>query len=116
MLAPEDIVRGDYVAIMHVMREVPRIFWCDDDAMMDRSEMIPLWFMPEQAGIPLRVEVICLPFILLKSPCGQKGTLDMRRHQLARLHESYAKQSWKAFRCQAKRTAKGASGKRAKKK
>ncbi len=97
-LAPEDVRVGDYVAPLFETYDYASFFWYCDDALDDRSQTVPIRFLASESGVPLKVESVCLPFVLVKHPRRGSFTLDVRRHQLARLDGSYAKQAWKALK------------------
>lgn len=94
-LAPEEIRVGDYVSLLHVFYDLPSFFWCDDSALQRREELVRLCYLPETAGVPLKVKSVCLPFVLAKQPNGDRQTLDVRRVRLARLDREYATAAWK---------------------
>lgn len=96
VLAPEDVRAGDYVAVLHVVYELPSFLWCGESSTVRLDEPVRVPFMPKQGGVPLRVRSVCLPFILVKTPSGTLRNLDVRRHQLARLDRDYARIVWKA--------------------
>jgi hypothetical protein len=48
--------------------------------------------------MPMRVKSVCLPFVLTKCPAGEQSTIDLRKCQLARLDQGYAKRAWKAYK------------------
>lgn len=104
-LAPEDVRVGDYVAPLHETYDYASFFWCCDDALEDRSQTVPIRFVASDSGEPLRVKAVCLPFVLVKAAKGKKFTLDVRRTQLARLTDDYARVAWKAYK-KRKKTAK----------
>lgn len=89
-LAPEEIHRGDYVAVLHVVCELPSFLWCADAATLPPNEPVRMPFTPTQAGLPLKVKSICLPFVLVKHPTGEHESLDIRQCRLARLDRGYA--------------------------
>lgn len=97
-LAPEDVRVGDYVSPLHETYDYASFFWDCDDALDDRSQTVPIRFLASDSGTPLQVKSVCLPFVLVKHPTRGSYTLDIRRHQLARLDESYAKQAWQALK------------------
>ena len=105
VLAPEDVRAGDYVAVLHVVCELPSFLWCGEMNVVRIDEPVRIPFMPSQGGVPLRVRSVCLPFILVKTPSGALRNLDVRRHHLARLDRTYARIVWKARKkSRAKRT------------
>lgn len=97
-LAPEDVRVGDYVAPLHETYDYASFFWCCDDALEDRSQTVPIRFVASGSGEPLRVKAFCLPFVLVKHPVRGDFTLDIRRHQLARLDRAYGKLAWKSLK------------------
>ncbi len=97
-LAHEDIQLGDFVTMLYAIAELPSFLWCADAATLPRHESIRFQFVPAKAGIPLKVKAICLPFVFVKRPFGDKRTLDVRRCRLARLDREYASVTWKAYR------------------
>lgn len=86
---------GDYVSLLHVYYDMPSFFWCCDAVTHSREELVRLCYLPESAGVPLKVKAICLPFVLVKHPTGGKRTLDVRKVRLARLDNKYAAAAWK---------------------
>ncbi len=101
-LAPEDVSSGQYVSVLREVHEVPSYVWCGNDLFGDPSELIRLAVIPDKEAVPLRVEAVCLPFVLVRTSSGQEKSLDVRRFQLARLDDHFAKAAWKA--CKPKRT------------
>jgi hypothetical protein len=105
-LAPEDIGVGDFVAVLHEITEWPSWFWCDNALVAAPSEVVQIRYLPRDDAVALKVESVCLPFVLVKLPCGERRTVDVRRHRLARLGAKFAKAARRACRRQLKR-AKG---------
>lgn len=101
MLAPEEIRRGDYVAVMHVVSEFSPLWWCDEAS--PSPEPIRMRFVPDGGALPLKVKAVCLPYVLAVHPTGDPLTLDVRQHRLARLDNGFARESWKTYRRQWKR-------------
>jgi hypothetical protein len=97
-LAPEEIRRGDYVTPLEEIAEWPSFFWCVDSTLLPCDKPVRIRFKPSCGGVPLRVMDVCLPFVLVKLPRGDRRTLDVRKCQVARLGESYARAAWKAFK------------------
>jgi hypothetical protein len=97
-LAPEDIRPGDYVAVLHEIYEFPTWFWCDGGFALPRDEAVRVRFTPHDDAAPLKVQAVCLPFVLVKQPCGGQRTIDVRRRPLARLAKTYGKSAWRAYR------------------
>ncbi len=95
-LAPEDVRVGDYVTPLHEIREWPAFFWFCDSSYDQHQEMLRVQLVPENVGSPLKVQSVCLPFVLVKPAKGKPFTLDVRRSRLARLSKSFAHLAWKA--------------------
>lgn len=104
-LAPEEIARGDYVAVLWEVTEWPSWFWCDD-ALQPREEPVRICHLPHGEPQPLRVRAACLPLVLVKTPAGDQQTLDVRKCRLARLDRDYGRQAWRAYRDAARRREK----------
>jgi hypothetical protein len=107
-LAPEELRAGDHVAVLQEIVEWPSWFWDCDAVTLPPQEPVRVARTPEQAGVPLVIEAVCLPFVLAKAPCGSARTLDVRRCRLARLDQKYASVASCAFK-KASRAAKRAS-------
>jgi hypothetical protein len=97
-LAPEEIRAGDYVTLLHIVAEVPSFFWFSECWNLPPNQPVRIRFTSATDGAPLKVESLCLPFVLVKNAAGDKTTLDVRKCQLARLDRTYAKQAWKAYK------------------
>lgn len=97
-LAPEDVLRGDYVTPLHTLCEVPSFYWCDGEWQRPREEPVRMQFMASEAGVPLKVKRVCLPFVVVEHPLYGGQTIDLRRSRVARLDAKYAKAAWKALK------------------
>jgi hypothetical protein len=95
-LAPEEIRCGDFVTALHAVYELPSFLWCADRTTLPAEEPVRIRLVASCGGLPWRVESVCLPFVLVKSPGGRATTLDVRRWQLARLDRQFARAAWKA--------------------
>jgi hypothetical protein len=96
-LAAEDLRCGDFVGILHETIEVPSFHWSCDAQLLPPDELVRLVYRPTEGGTPLKVKSICLPFVFVKHPSGHHQTLDVRRQQLVRLTDSYARLVWKTL-------------------
>jgi hypothetical protein len=96
-VAPEDLRRGDYVAVLSEIVEVPSFFWTEALACA-QAEAVRIRRLPTEDRAPLKVKAICLPFVFVKQHTGQFQTLDVRLASLVRLDEEYAKTVWKSLR------------------
>lgn len=95
-LAPEDVRCGDYVAVLDEFFELPSWLWCE--SVTDADQPIRVRYRASEAGLPLRVKAICLPFVFVKSALRQRQTIDVRQVQLVRLDRHYARTVWKELR------------------
>lgn len=77
--------------------EFPPQLW-SDEAPGSQTEPVRMRCRPVDAGVPLKVEEICLPFVLATTPLGAPHTLDVRQVQLARLSRRYGRAVTKACR------------------
>ena len=102
-VAGEDLAGGDYVALLNEVIDFPSFLWDSCGASLSPHEMVRLRLFPEQAGKPLKVLVVCLPFVYAKSPSGDTKTIDTRQLQLVRLNRKCAKIVWKELRSKKKR-------------
>ena len=96
MVAPEDLQLGDFVTLLNILCELPSYLWCADATTLPIDEPVRIRLIPASAGKPLKVQAICLPFVLVKKPSGKQRTLDLRQCRLARLDRSFATATWKA--------------------
>lgn len=99
-VAPEDIRRGDYLAILRQVCEYVPLFseGKPEDGGLPRRILL----LPKQGGMPLRVIEVCLPFLLVEQVDGTHTTLDARRSRFARLTEEYARLATKRIRADRK--------------
>ncbi len=91
ILAPEDLREGDYVAVLRATFELPSFLWGGDTSIRPPEQPIRYEYTPCDCGTPLRVESVCLPFVFVRSSAGTHSTLDVRRTELTRLPNAYAK-------------------------
>jgi hypothetical protein len=103
-VAVEDLQAGDIVTVTAVFIEVASYHW--DNDMLPPHEPVRVATTPRDAGMPLKVKTIYLPFIHVKTPRGRHLVLDVRRHRIVRLGDDYAKQVWKALKPRHKGKAK----------
>jgi hypothetical protein len=97
-IAPEDLQRGDCVAILSVIHEYPSFLWCSDSALECRNEPVQVSYKCADGGIPLKIKAVCLPFVFAKDPAGNYRNLDTRLCRLVRLSPGYVKKVWKTLR------------------
>ena len=94
-VAAEDLLRGDFVALLSEIYEYPSFLWCCDASLAPDNEPIKLRFRGQDGGRPLRILDVCLPFVFVEQPGGGHRTLDVRYCQLVRLDREYSKRVWK---------------------
>jgi hypothetical protein len=102
-LAPEEIRAGDFMAVLHEIYELPSYMWCADAALLQRDELVRIRMTPTAEAAPLKVSAVCLPFVLVREPCGRQRTLDVRRQRFARLDKKFARAARQACRAQTRR-------------
>ena len=90
-VAAEDLCAGDFVAILNEIYEYPSYLWQSDSFALPPHEPVRVQWQAVEKGLPLKIVDVCLPFVLVKRPCGQHQTLDVRRCQFVRLQRRYAK-------------------------
>jgi len=90
----EDVGCGDFVALLNVTWELPSYLWNSCDALLPSHELIRLKVIPSEAGQPLKVFAVCLPFIYARTARGEMKTIDLRRVQIVRLNCASAKLVW----------------------
>ena len=90
------------VLALHEIAELPSFYWCADAALHPRDELVRIRYIPTCEAVPLKVKSVCLPFVLVKSPRGERQTLDLRKCRLARLDPAYAAVAWKAYKKRAR--------------
>jgi hypothetical protein len=99
MVAPEDLRRGDFIAVLSEIVELPSFLWTET-LPSARDKLVRLRRLPTEDRAPLKVKAICLPFIFVKLPSSQFQTIDVRLASLVRLEKDYAKTVWKLLRPQ----------------
>ncbi len=102
-VAGEDLACGEYVSLLSETVDFPSFLWDSCGAGLSPHELVRLKVIPANAGHPLKVIAICLPFVYAKMPGGEMATIDTRRTQLVRLNRRCAKVIWKELQSRAKR-------------
>ncbi|MEO0586946.1 MAG: hypothetical protein AAF078_04835 [Planctomycetota bacterium] len=94
--APEDLRRGDVVVRTYATCQVLR---STDDAMGDRPAYVVerVRYVPCDAGEPLRVEAVCLPFIYAVRPDEGADAIDLRMQTIAKLPRKAGGRAFKAM-------------------
>ena len=95
----EDLRRGDFVAILAQSYQFPSFLWSHPDCELSPHELVNLKLFPPDAGTPLKIEGLSLPFVYAIEPSKLLlRTLDLRQTQLVRLAPRCAKRIWKRLR------------------
>ena len=97
-VAGEDLACGDYVSVLNETVDLPSYLWDGCGATLPPHELVRLNVIPDEAGRPLKVIAICLPFVYATAPSGRVATLDPRRTRLVRLDPRCAKTVWKEMK------------------
>lgn len=93
----EDLRVGDYVTFLHVSAQYASFCWCDQSSL-SHHEPVRVTYLPVPAGVPMKVQSICLPFVLATGPNDKVETIDVRQCRLGVLDKQYAKSAWKALK------------------
>ena len=93
-IAGEDVSCGDFVAMLTTIYEAPSYLWDGCGASMQPHELVRLRMIPSDAGFPLKVFAVCLPFLYAKNSIGELKVLDLRQQQIVRLDRRCAKEVW----------------------
>lgn len=87
--SPEDIQVGDFVVVLHKHYQVlPDSI--EPSVQGVQLEPMRVTLMPFDAGTPLKVVAVSLPFIMTDSAGGMREAIDTRRHVLAKVDPAYA--------------------------
>lgn len=92
-VAAEDLRVGDGVAVATMTAQ---LLACDDPPPgQTHHRVLKADFIPGDAGDPLRVVGVCLPFVLAVNVAKQHVTLDVRRQHLVKLDPQYTRCAFK---------------------
>lgn len=100
-IAPEDIRTGEFVTILNETLEFPAAFLCNA-AYSGADDVVRIQLKPSDSGRPMKVIAVCLPFVHVCLPRGKRQTLDVRKVQLVRLTNRYAKTVWRTSKKKSK--------------
>lgn len=90
LIGPEDIRVGQYVTCAHQTYElVPSP--CDVPTGDRHVEPHYVTVTAPDAGEALRVEAVCLPYVLVRTMHGRIDAVDLRQVRLARLSKAYGR-------------------------
>lgn len=101
VIGPEDVRIGDYVTVTHTTYE----FVMDPCPGISQDEVKPnrVTLIPWDAGRPMKVLSVCLPFVLVVDTARTTDTLDLRRHRIAKLSSAHGRKAFKADKSQVNR-------------
>ena len=88
--SPEDIQIGDYVVRTHRRYQlVP----CDISRPLGGEALEPVILLgwPWDAGEPLKVVAVCLPFVMTETAYGSREAIDTRQDVLMKVSKTYGK-------------------------
>jgi len=88
-LAPEDIRRDQYVAVLDELHQFLPLR-CVDEPDLHPPKPLSARFLPFYVE-PLTVIDVCLPFVAVRCPEGCVTMLDVRRCRLGRLRGRFAR-------------------------
>lgn len=92
LIGPEDVRPGIFVTVSHETFQ----FIPNENGGLDGGHIEPahVTVIPCDAGQPLLVKNVCLPFVLVTDPKGSCYSLDLRRARLARLSTGFGKEAF----------------------
>lgn len=94
-VAGEDIQPGDFVAVLYEVAEYPSFLWCCSAVSLEEREPVRVRYLPRNAGEPLRVMAVCLPFVYVQNVKGNVAGIDIRQHELVRLDPKVGRRLWR---------------------
>ena len=94
MVAAEDILVDDYVA---PMKAVDEFLMRDDVSPAGGLKTMVVEWLP-CAVETMRVRGVCLPFVLVETPCGGRRTIDVRQVRLGRLSKAFGREAFRPAR------------------
>ncbi|MFG0260719.1 MAG: hypothetical protein ACF8LK_10250 [Phycisphaerales bacterium JB041] len=74
----DDVRVGDYVVVMHESYDFMACGFGADNVRVQRVTVLP-----NSTEAPVRIEAVCVPFLMVRSARGECSMIDMRRVQLA---------------------------------
>ncbi len=94
-IAGEDVYEGDFVTVTQRTIEVPSYLWDSGDSWLRTEQLVRLRLIPQDAGIPLKVIAICLPFVYARRPNSTIQVVDLRREEVSKLEADRGKRIWR---------------------
>lgn len=87
--SPEDLRVGEFFTITHTLIELlpdtlePKVGGGEVD-------LVRATCMPHDAGVPMKVIAVCLPFVIAEYANHHRVVVDTRRHALVKVDAGYA--------------------------
>lgn len=97
-VAGEDLRVDDYITPFGYEWHFPSFHWNDSGFALSPDEFVRIPGIPCDAGQPLRIVGVCLPFVYAIDPQRNVRTLDLRRNQIVRLDKEVARTVWKLLK------------------
>jgi hypothetical protein len=94
-VAGEDVLEGDFVTITQRTIAVPAYFWDSSDSWLRTEQLVRLRLIPHDAGLPVKVIAICLPFVYARRPNRTIQVIDLRREEISKLEADRGKRIWR---------------------
>lgn len=104
--AGEDLRVDDYVTPFGYEWHYPSFLWNASEHTLPPDEFVRIQGIPCDAGMPLRIVGLCLPFVYAVDPRRTVHTIDLRRTRIVRLDHEMARTVWRQMK------GKGQSGER----
>ncbi|MBB6429038.1 hypothetical protein [Algisphaera agarilytica] len=92
-VAAEDLRVGDGVTVAYVTLQV--LASEDPPPGETHNRVLKADYIPHDAGDPLRIVGVCLPFVLAENAYKRHVTLDVRRQHLVKLDSAYTRRALK---------------------
>ena len=108
-IAGEDINRGEYITTFNAVIELPSYLWCCSSFSLTPEEPIRFRYVPNDAGTPLKVLSVCLPFVYAQDVQGVIVTIDTRHRQVVRLDRKCARRVWRKLKATSNKKKRGNS-------
>lgn len=103
MIAPEDITIGAHIVILQQIHEYPSFLWCGESTLFKPEQPVRITMLPCEPE-PLRVRAICLPYVLVKSPRGERRMIDVREVSVGVIPEPVGRVMYSSLKPRDKRT------------
>ena len=87
MLAPEDILPGQFVMVLNEQHQYP-CGKCSDSGDPEYV-VVQVVMRPDEASMPRLVVAVCLPYLIVENLNGGKEVLDVRSKRLALVSDSF---------------------------